>query len=197
MYLKRINSYANSLFIVSFPSFCHRGFAPRSRWRFLISRTGPPHGAAPDRSGGVSPIIGGGSGSAAMVGAPCFRGGPAAANNILDATQRSLEYRGSLVRAARCLLGSVTRVLLLADTVVVKQLLLAKDKVSPPAVAPTVFFFFFFFFYIYFFILFFFIFFLRDFIFKKTLFEKLQYLKQEQPTVLLSHLLIWLIIVQI
>ena len=104
--------------------------------------------------GGVSPIIGGGSGSAAMVGAPCFRGGPAAANNILDATQRSLEYRGSLVRAARCLLGSVTRVLLLADTVVVKQLLLAKDKVSPPAVAPTVFFFFFFFIIIFFFFFF-------------------------------------------
>lgn len=38
--------------------------------------------------------------------------------------------RGSVVRAARCLLGSVTRVLLLADIVVVKQLLLAKDKVA-------------------------------------------------------------------
>jgi hypothetical protein len=34
------------------------------------------------------------------------------------------------VRAARALLGSVTRVLLLADIVVVKQLLLAKDRVS-------------------------------------------------------------------
>ncbi|KAF2366612.1 Vinculin/alpha-catenin [Trinorchestia longiramus] len=43
---------------------------------------------------------------------------------------RPHEYRGSLVRAARCLLSSVTRVLLLADTVVVKQLLLAKDKIS-------------------------------------------------------------------
>ncbi|CAL4059270.1 unnamed protein product, partial [Meganyctiphanes norvegica] len=40
------------------------------------------------------------------------------------------EYRGAMVRAARCLLSSVTRVLLLADTVVVKQLLLAKDKVT-------------------------------------------------------------------
>ncbi|KAK4288082.1 hypothetical protein Pmani_038873 [Petrolisthes manimaculis] len=38
------------------------------------------------------------------------------------------EYRASMIRAARCLLSSVTRVLLLADTVVVKQLLLAKDK---------------------------------------------------------------------
>lgn len=35
-----------------------------------------------------------------------------------------------MVRAARALLGSVTRVLLLADIVVVKQLLLAKDRVS-------------------------------------------------------------------
>ncbi|XP_045118374.1 alpha-catulin-like isoform X3 [Portunus trituberculatus] len=40
------------------------------------------------------------------------------------------EYRASMIRAARCLLSSVTRVLLLADTVVVKQLLLAKDKVT-------------------------------------------------------------------
>ena len=40
------------------------------------------------------------------------------------------EYRASMIRAARCLLSSVTRVLLLADTVVVKQLLLAKDKVG-------------------------------------------------------------------
>lgn len=38
--------------------------------------------------------------------------------------------RGAMVRAARNLLTSVTRVLLLADIVVVKQLLLAKDKVS-------------------------------------------------------------------
>lgn len=42
----------------------------------------------------------------------------------------SLADRSSVVRAARCLLGSVTRVLLLADIVVVKQLLLAKDKVA-------------------------------------------------------------------
>ena len=38
--------------------------------------------------------------------------------------------RSSVVKAARCLLVSVTRVLLLADIVVVKQLLLAKDKVA-------------------------------------------------------------------
>ena len=42
----------------------------------------------------------------------------------------SQEYRSTMIRAARCLLSSVTRVLLLADTVVVKQLLLSKDKVS-------------------------------------------------------------------
>lgn len=35
-----------------------------------------------------------------------------------------------MVRASRTLLSSVTRVLLLADIVVVKQLLLAKDRVS-------------------------------------------------------------------
>ncbi|XP_023289198.1 alpha-catulin isoform X2 [Orussus abietinus] len=46
------------------------------------------------------------------------------------AVEDSLADRGSVVRAARCLLGSVTRVLLLADIVVVKQLLLAKDKVA-------------------------------------------------------------------
>ncbi|KAG5873281.1 hypothetical protein JTB14_020550 [Gonioctena quinquepunctata] len=38
--------------------------------------------------------------------------------------------RTTLIRAARCLLSAITRVLLLADIVVVKQLLLAKDKVS-------------------------------------------------------------------
>lgn len=37
--------------------------------------------------------------------------------------------RTVLVRAARCLLGAITRVLLLADIVVVKQLLFAKEKV--------------------------------------------------------------------
>lgn len=40
-----------------------------------------------------------------------------------------LADRSAMVRAARGLLSSVTRVLLLADIVVVKQLLLAKDKV--------------------------------------------------------------------
>lgn len=40
-----------------------------------------------------------------------------------------LADRGAMVRAARAMLSSVTRVLLLADIVVVKQLLLAKDKV--------------------------------------------------------------------
>lgn len=38
--------------------------------------------------------------------------------------------RLSMVRAARALLHSVTRVLLLADIVVVKQLMVSKDKVS-------------------------------------------------------------------
>ncbi|KAF2904309.1 hypothetical protein ILUMI_01874 [Ignelater luminosus] len=47
-----------------------------------------------------------------------------------EAEEEILTDRTVLVRAARCLLGSVTRVLLLADIVVVKQLLLAKDKVQ-------------------------------------------------------------------
>jgi len=42
---------------------------------------------------------------------------------------RAVSDRAAMVRAARCLLAAVTRVLLLADSVVVKQLLLAKDKV--------------------------------------------------------------------
>ncbi|XP_035218517.1 alpha-catulin-like, partial [Stegodyphus dumicola] len=43
---------------------------------------------------------------------------------------RSYADKTNMVRAARSLLSSVTRVLLLADTVVVKQLLMAKDRVS-------------------------------------------------------------------
>ncbi|KAG8202149.1 hypothetical protein JTE90_010508 [Oedothorax gibbosus] len=43
---------------------------------------------------------------------------------------RSYADKNNMVRAARTLLSSVTRVLLLADTVVVKQLLIAKDRVS-------------------------------------------------------------------
>jgi hypothetical protein len=46
------------------------------------------------------------------------------------ALPRALSDRAAMVRAARCLLAAVTRVLLLADSVVVKQLLLAKDKVT-------------------------------------------------------------------
>ncbi|XP_055705579.1 alpha-catulin isoform X1 [Phlebotomus papatasi] len=41
-----------------------------------------------------------------------------------------LSDRSAMIRAARALLSSVTRVLLLADIVVVKQLLLAKDRVA-------------------------------------------------------------------
>uniref|UniRef100_A0A8D8ZL97 Alpha-catulin n=1 Tax=Cacopsylla melanoneura TaxID=428564 RepID=A0A8D8ZL97_9HEMI len=42
----------------------------------------------------------------------------------------SITERGAIARAARCLLSSVTRVLILADVVVVKQLIFSKDKVS-------------------------------------------------------------------
>lgn len=56
-----------------------------------------------------------------------------AIEQICEETEEEVEIiadRTALVRAARCLLGAVTRVLLLADIVVVKQLLLAKDKVN-------------------------------------------------------------------
>lgn len=43
---------------------------------------------------------------------------------------RSYADKNNMVRAARTLLSSVTRVLLLADTVVVKQLLEVKERVS-------------------------------------------------------------------
>lgn len=82
--------------------------------------------------GGVSPIMSGGGGVVGSGGAVNAVAPHLAPSNILGCN-RPAEYRGSLVRAARCLLGSVTRVLLLADTVVVKQLLLAKDKVSTSA----------------------------------------------------------------
>ncbi|XP_018564734.1 alpha-catulin [Anoplophora glabripennis] len=47
-----------------------------------------------------------------------------------ETDEEVLPDRTTLIRASRCLLGAITRVLLLADIVVVKQLLLAKDKVS-------------------------------------------------------------------
>ncbi|KAF0300211.1 Alpha-catulin [Amphibalanus amphitrite] len=50
----------------------------------------------------------------------------------LQAEAKSTD-RATLVRAARCLLSSVTKVLLLADTVVVKQLILSKDKAALPS----------------------------------------------------------------
>lgn len=50
------------------------------------------------------------------------------ANDPLE-HEDTLGDRNAMVRAARALLNSVTRVLLLADIVVVKQLLLTKDKV--------------------------------------------------------------------
>lgn len=52
------------------------------------------------------------------------------ANDPLLGHEDSISDRNAMVRAGRALLSSVTRVLLLADIVVVKQLLLAKDKVS-------------------------------------------------------------------
>ncbi len=56
-------------------------------------------------------------------GSKCIEGG------MGMSVPRAVHDRASMVRAARCLLAAVTRVLLLADSVVVKQLLLAKDKV--------------------------------------------------------------------
>lgn len=49
---------------------------------------------------------------------------------IEEGTEAGGSDRGAMARAAKVLLASVTRVLLLADTVVVKQLLSAKDRVS-------------------------------------------------------------------
>ncbi|XP_076263853.1 alpha-catenin related isoform X1 [Rhynchophorus ferrugineus] len=54
-----------------------------------------------------------------------------AIEHICDETNEEVTFdRTLLIRAAKCLLAAITRVLLLADIVVVKQLLLAKDKVS-------------------------------------------------------------------
>ena len=49
-----------------------------------------------------------------------------------ESTQQLRSYadKSCMVRAARALLSSVTRVLLIADTVVVKQLISSKDRVS-------------------------------------------------------------------
>lgn len=54
-------------------------------------------------------------------------GGGGSGGSILGTA--GMADKGSMVRAARCLLAAVTQVLLLADTIVVKQLLQAKDKV--------------------------------------------------------------------
>lgn len=46
------------------------------------------------------------------------------------AVEENLTDREAVIRAAKCLLSAVTRVLLLADITVVKQLLMTKDKVA-------------------------------------------------------------------
>ena len=43
---------------------------------------------------------------------------------------RTAAEKAAMVRAARQLLSAITKVLILADRVVVKQILVAKDKVS-------------------------------------------------------------------
>lgn len=55
-----------------------------------------------------------------------------------SASEDCLRERTAVIQAAKSLLTSVTRVLLLADVVVVKQLLLAKDKVLIPECLPLV-----------------------------------------------------------
>ena len=62
---------------------------------------------------------GGGSAGSGATGAGSVPRSPVDINN-----------KPALVGEARALLSAVTRVLLLADTVVVQQLILAKDKVS-------------------------------------------------------------------
>ncbi|XP_035701561.1 alpha-catulin isoform X3 [Folsomia candida] len=64
--------------------------------------------------------------SGAMIEKLCDYGGKC----IEGGVPRAVSDRAAMVRAARSLLAAVTRVLLLADSVVVKQLLLAKAKVS-------------------------------------------------------------------
>ena len=58
---------------------------------------------------------------------PSAGSGEGGSGSILGSS--GMTDKGSMVRAARCLLAAVTQVLLLADTIVVKQLLQAKDKV--------------------------------------------------------------------
>lgn len=48
----------------------------------------------------------------------------------VEETIRTHADRSAMARAARALLSSVTRVLLVADTVVVKQIVASKDRVS-------------------------------------------------------------------
>ena len=51
--------------------------------------------------------------------------------NLADMnTTRTTAEKTAMVRAARQLLSAITKVLLLADRIVVKQLLLSKDKVG-------------------------------------------------------------------
>lgn len=50
--------------------------------------------------------------------------------NVQEGSLRSYSDRTAMSRAARALLSSVTRVLLVADTVVVKQIVASKDRVS-------------------------------------------------------------------
>ena len=44
-------------------------------------------------------------------------------------TVRTMAEKTAMVRAARQLLSAITKVLILADRVVIKQLIIAKDKV--------------------------------------------------------------------
>lgn len=72
----------------------------------------------------------------------CVNGGVCLTGTVIEslcetAFENSRNDRSAVVRAARCLLSSVTRVLLLADSVVVKQLLHAKEKVSRATQIPT------------------------------------------------------------
>jgi hypothetical protein len=60
---------------------------------------------------------------------PCLNRSPATGATTA-ATVPCESSKAALVAEARVLLSAVTRVLLLADTVVVRQLILAKDKVS-------------------------------------------------------------------
>lgn len=99
----------------------------------LCSLTAPSLRAPPDCSTVVPLLNSDGSIYEDPSGHPS---GPTAAASSPEGTIRTYADRTAMSRAARALLSSVTRVLLVADTVVVKQIVDSKDRVSSFPVCP-------------------------------------------------------------